>query len=200
MAVQIIANFSTMSMSRGSNSQRQYICPDGANTPPSNHLCLFAQLISRTFSANEQYFSLTTNQSTVLSAMAYQPSEHSILVSLIYPIFNRTSSAKHYCHGKWIVNQRTKHNSKVGERSSVSSSDSFSQHDSCSGIVYCASSSGRPSFYRGGRYRVIVLWRQQTHVERGTENRMEWYVHATQTVKFQKYNVVINHCFCNITQ
>jgi len=36
---------------------------------------LFAWLISRTFSANEQYFSLTTNQPTVLSAMAYQPSE-----------------------------------------------------------------------------------------------------------------------------
>ena len=36
---------------------------------------LFAWLINRTFSANEQYFSLTTNQPTVLSAMAYQPSE-----------------------------------------------------------------------------------------------------------------------------
>ena len=33
---------------------------------------LFAWLISRTFSANEQYFSLTTNQPTVLSAMVYQ--------------------------------------------------------------------------------------------------------------------------------
>ena len=30
---------------------------------------------NRTFSANEQYFSLTTNQPTVLSVMAYQPSE-----------------------------------------------------------------------------------------------------------------------------
>ena len=30
---------------------------------------------NRTFSANEQYFSLTTNQPTVLSAMAYQPNE-----------------------------------------------------------------------------------------------------------------------------
>ena len=38
---------------------------------------LFAWLISRTFLANEQYFSLTTNQPTVLSAMAYQPSEQS---------------------------------------------------------------------------------------------------------------------------
>ena len=36
---------------------------------------LFARLISRTFSVNEQYFFLTTNQSTVLSVMAYQPSE-----------------------------------------------------------------------------------------------------------------------------
>ena len=38
-------------------------------------IALFAWLISRTFSANDQYFSLTTNQPTVLSAMAYQPSE-----------------------------------------------------------------------------------------------------------------------------
>jgi len=37
---------------------------------------MFAWLTSRTFSANEQYFSLTTNQPTVLSAIAYQPSEH----------------------------------------------------------------------------------------------------------------------------
>jgi len=36
---------------------------------------LFAWLISRTFSANEQYFSLTTNQPIVPSAMTYQPSE-----------------------------------------------------------------------------------------------------------------------------
>jgi len=36
---------------------------------------LFAWFISRTFSANEQYFSLTINQPTVLSGMAYQPSE-----------------------------------------------------------------------------------------------------------------------------
>jgi len=32
-------------------------------------------LINRTFSANEQYFSFTTNQPTILSAMAYQPNE-----------------------------------------------------------------------------------------------------------------------------
>ena len=32
-------------------------------------------LISHTFSANKQCFSLTTNQPTVLSAMTYQPSE-----------------------------------------------------------------------------------------------------------------------------
>jgi len=36
---------------------------------------MFAGLISRIFSANEQYFSLIINQSIVLSAMAYQPSE-----------------------------------------------------------------------------------------------------------------------------
>jgi len=39
---------------------------------------MFAWLISRTFSANEHYFSLTTNQPTVLSAIAYQPSEQDI--------------------------------------------------------------------------------------------------------------------------
>ena len=38
---------------------------------------LFVWLISRTFLANEQYFSLTINQSTVLSVMAYHPSEQS---------------------------------------------------------------------------------------------------------------------------
>ena len=42
-------------------------------------LCaLFVWLISRTFSANEQYFSLTINQTTVLSAMAYQPNEQGV--------------------------------------------------------------------------------------------------------------------------
>jgi len=35
-------------------------------------------LISCTFSANEQYFSLIINRSPVLSAMAYQPSEQGI--------------------------------------------------------------------------------------------------------------------------
>ena len=35
----------------------------------------FVWFISRIFSINEQYFSLTTNQPTVLSAMSYQPSE-----------------------------------------------------------------------------------------------------------------------------
>ena len=35
-------------------------------------------LISHTFSINEQYFSLTTNQPTVLSAMTYQPSEQDV--------------------------------------------------------------------------------------------------------------------------
>jgi len=37
-------------------------------------IALFASLISRIFSVNKQYFSLTTNQPTVLSAI-YQPSE-----------------------------------------------------------------------------------------------------------------------------
>ena len=36
---------------------------------------LFVWLISRTFLANKYYFSYTTNQPTILSAMAYQPSE-----------------------------------------------------------------------------------------------------------------------------
>ena len=36
------------------------------------HISRPAWLISRTFSANEQYFSLTTNQPTILSTMAYQ--------------------------------------------------------------------------------------------------------------------------------
>ena len=36
---------------------------------------LFAWLISRTLSTNKHYFSLTTNQPTLFSTMAYQPSE-----------------------------------------------------------------------------------------------------------------------------
>jgi len=43
-------------------------------------IALFAWLISHAFSANEQYFSPTTNQSTVLSAMAYLPNEQDIVV------------------------------------------------------------------------------------------------------------------------
>ena len=43
--------------------------------PLMHPIALFAGLISRTFLANEQYFSLTINQPMVLSAMAYQPSE-----------------------------------------------------------------------------------------------------------------------------
>ena len=39
---------------------------------------LFASLISRTFSTNEQYFYLTTNQSMILSVIAYQPNEQGI--------------------------------------------------------------------------------------------------------------------------
>jgi hypothetical protein len=38
-------------------------------------ISLFACLISSTFSANEQYFSLIINQRTVLSAMFFRPSE-----------------------------------------------------------------------------------------------------------------------------
>jgi len=38
-----------------------------------------AWLIIRTFSANEYYFSLTTNQPTVFSAMTYQPNEEGYL-------------------------------------------------------------------------------------------------------------------------
>ena len=45
-------------------------------TSDSDTVVIFAWLISRTFLANEQYFSLTTNHPTVLSAMAYQPNEH----------------------------------------------------------------------------------------------------------------------------
>jgi len=36
----------------------------------NNFYALFAWLISRIFSANEQYFSFTTNQPTVFSALA----------------------------------------------------------------------------------------------------------------------------------
>jgi len=39
---------------------------------------MFVWLISRTFLVNKYYFSLITNESTVLSAMAYQPSEQGI--------------------------------------------------------------------------------------------------------------------------
>ena len=38
-------------------------------------IVLFARLISRIFSTNEQYFSLRINQSTILSTMTYQSSE-----------------------------------------------------------------------------------------------------------------------------
>jgi len=51
--------------------------PDSESTAPGS--CdVFAWFISRIFSANEHYFSLTINQPIVLSAMAYQPSEHGI--------------------------------------------------------------------------------------------------------------------------
>ena len=48
-------------------------------------IALFAWLISRTFSVNEQYFSLTTNQPTVLSAMAYQPNEQGNVRGMLRP-------------------------------------------------------------------------------------------------------------------
>ena len=41
---------------------------------------MFAWLIIHTFPANEQYFSLTINQTTILLIMAYQPSEPGIRV------------------------------------------------------------------------------------------------------------------------
>jgi hypothetical protein len=41
-------------------------------------IALFAWLISHTFSANEQYFSLTTNQRTIFSAMTFQANEQGI--------------------------------------------------------------------------------------------------------------------------
>ena len=41
---------------------------------------MFVWFISRTFSANEQYFSLMINQPTVLSAMVYQLREQYICV------------------------------------------------------------------------------------------------------------------------
>ena len=46
---------------------------------------LFAWLISHTFLANEQYFSLTINQPTVLSAITYQPNEQGIHLFLACP-------------------------------------------------------------------------------------------------------------------
>jgi hypothetical protein len=42
---------------------------------------LFTWLISRTFSANKQYFPLITNQRTVLSTMAFQPSEQGVVLN-----------------------------------------------------------------------------------------------------------------------
>jgi len=39
---------------------------------------MFAYLMSRTFSARKQCFSLTTNQRTVLFSLVYQPSEQGL--------------------------------------------------------------------------------------------------------------------------
>ena len=49
----------------------------------TNLFALFAYLISRTFSANEQYFSLITNQPTVLSAMPYQSNEQGTTMGIL---------------------------------------------------------------------------------------------------------------------
>jgi hypothetical protein len=46
---------------------------------PCKILAPFTCLISRIFSANEQCFSLTTNQRTLLSVMAFQLNEHGFL-------------------------------------------------------------------------------------------------------------------------
>ena len=43
------------------------------------HILTILFAISHIFSVNEQYFSLTINQLTVLSDMAYQPSEQDSL-------------------------------------------------------------------------------------------------------------------------
>ena len=45
----------------------------------SQRVAPYLRPVAILFSANEQYFFLTTNQSTVLSAMAYQPNEQGIL-------------------------------------------------------------------------------------------------------------------------
>ena len=54
-------------------------------TPLQLQACtMFAWFISRTFSVNEQYISLTTNQLIILSIMAYQPSEQGTRFHLFY--------------------------------------------------------------------------------------------------------------------
>ena len=61
-----------------------FIEGEGISEGPANDdnhvmlIALFVWFISRTFSANEQYFSLTTNQPTVFSAITYQPSKQGI--------------------------------------------------------------------------------------------------------------------------
>ena len=56
-----------------------------------------AQLISHTFSANEQYFSLTTNQPTILSAMSYEPSDTGHLLVGLCLLFTCTHQWLHAC-------------------------------------------------------------------------------------------------------
>ena len=53
-----------------------------------------APCLSRIFSANEQYFSLTTNQPTVLSAMAYQPNEQGTIWGLYHSNGEKTATIK----------------------------------------------------------------------------------------------------------
>jgi hypothetical protein len=54
---------------------------------------LFACLISHTFSINEQCFSLAINQRTILSAMAFQPSEQGeCLATGVRPIWTPRAS------------------------------------------------------------------------------------------------------------
>ena len=62
-------------------------------------LGMFVWFISRTFSVNEQYFYLIINQSILLSAMAYQPSEQDIkcVGHLRHMVVDR------YCSVRWLV-------------------------------------------------------------------------------------------------
>jgi hypothetical protein len=52
----------------------------------SQSLLVVCLPIDKTAIHDEQYFSLTTNQSTIVSAVAYQPSEHG---RHFLPVFSR---------------------------------------------------------------------------------------------------------------